>query len=676
MSEFIDNMVQEIDDSDRSQSSAWHGRAVQAVRLYQITFNRVPDRTGLDYWTSMLDGRQSFGDVATRFIDNPEFNSLYGSWTPRSIYHEFLANALGSNRIISKEYAWRPEFETHSAGQLLAKLAQASEISTFLKPYIGVFLDGLHNRTENYIGSLLLRHPPMPADINETDVADEPQETSPSLSNALQEAPPSDQIVNASIVPESSPEPPQNAVAHEAPGLPDTSPPLTQTPDDPRICRAAGSEGAANSVNWTEHVISSSHQHFVGTPFGDFIRAPAYIVSNSTERPRINSTVLSRNTVDGCAGHDILSLEMSETVVDAKLISIEELWIRPAEVVPQSGLNTASKTNGALINGYGFGELRTLKLDSLSFPVKVPNLDSDVSVHIRNAAHSTTLDFRPAKTWFSERDIHIAGQASDLHFNRASWLKLTIGEGIMAPIGLDSPNLLTLRIVSESDIALNLSHATTPSLRRIDATGCKGSLVLHYEKNWRHKDDIETIEFYGSAHGSDFCWQDSKKVTVRTGNGTDLITTGSGDDTIYAGGGHNIISTGSGKDRIVIEKASQSTLGESDDNMTVIYDFDPLRFDRIELPFLKRTDCADLALLRDIQSAINTVSAAASLHQAHGKAVELTDKDGWGWFAFNGNSYIFADNSEHTLIKIVGLHDLELQNLGSGDRRDHWPIII
>ncbi|CAH1657542.1 hypothetical protein CHELA1G11_11285 [Hyphomicrobiales bacterium] len=674
--------LQEISDSDRSQSSAWHGRAVQAVRLYQITFNRVPDRAGLDHWTSRLDGRETFGDVATRFVDNPEFNTLYGSWTPRSIYQEFLANALGPNKTIPEAMAWRPEFGTLSTGQLLAKVAQALAISAYLKPYIGVFLDGLHNGTENYIGSLLLRRLPTPTATDGTDVAGEPVEASPTLSAPVQSptaaanpsvsALPSNESADAPAIGNgvAMEQAPRNAEPAETPSPPDTSPPFPQTPQTPGTCLAPGFGNAANHANRTEHVISSSHQPFIGTPYSDFIRATAYVLSSNTERPQVTSTALHRGTVNGCAGYDVLALEIGETVVDTKFISIEELWVRAAQVDPRAGLHEEPAKSGALINGYGFGEVQTLILDSLPFQVKVPNLDSDVSVHIRNAAHSTTLDFGPAKAWGSERDIHISGLASDLHFHRASWLKVKIGGVITAPIGLHAPDLLSLRVIGENDITLNLSPATMPELRHIDATELTGRLVLHHETN-PSTPEISQIRINGSPHGNDFSWHGSRNVFIRTGDGADIVTTGAGDDTIYAGGGRNIISTGSGYDRVVIEKASQSTLSKHDDNMTVICDFDTHSRKKIELCFLRRTDCANAALLESIQAAIDNLPPRASVDDAYFKAVEATD--GCGWFSFKGNTYIFADNAEHSLVKVVGLHSLTLAEQSS---IDHWAIIM
>ncbi|MBS7697886.1 MULTISPECIES: DUF4214 domain-containing protein [unclassified Chelatococcus] len=678
MSELIDNVLRETPDSDRSQSSAWHARAVQAVRLYQITFNRVPDRAGLDHWTSRLDGRQTFDDVATRFVDNPEFNALYRSWSARSIYQEFLGNALGPDQTIPDSLAWKQEFSSLSTGQLLAKLAQASEINAHLKPYIGVFLDGLHNGTENYTGSLLLRRVPTPSSIEETGQED-PTETppSPALPPEVAAAPPSppsnfhpaDESVDAPSIANAPTleEAPGNAASADRESVPDPPSPLIQNPN---ACLAPGDDGAANPPSRTEHVISSSYQPFFGTPYSDFIRATSYVISSNTERPQVNSSVLQRSTVNGCAGYDVLALEMSETVIDSELVNIEELWVRAALADPRGGLYAEPAKDGAIINGYGFGELQTLILDSLPFRLKVPNLDSDVSVHIRNAAYSTTLNFGPARSWGSERDVRIAGMASDLHVNGATWLKLTFNGAINGVTSLDAPSLLSLRVIGETDATLDLSPATVPKLRFVNATELAGRLVLHHERGSGGQ-EISQLRVDGSPAGNDFSWYGLRHIFITAGDGADVIRTDLGNDTIYAGGGRNTIFTGPGYDRIVIENAGQSTLSDDHDNMTVIGDFDAHSRDKIAFSFLKHADFASSALLGDIQNAIDALPPRAHLKDAYFKATEIAD--GCGWFAFKGNTYIFVDNAEHTLVKIVGLHN---PVLAERTFSDPWTVIM
>jgi hypothetical protein len=55
------------------------GIAGQAYRIYQAAFNRVPDNGGLKYWIGRMDGGTSLLDVASGFVNSPEFVALYGS---------------------------------------------------------------------------------------------------------------------------------------------------------------------------------------------------------------------------------------------------------------------------------------------------------------------------------------------------------------------------------------------------------------------------------------------------------------------------------------------------------------------------------------------------------------------------------------------------------------------
>lgn len=57
------------------------GVAGQAYRLYQGAFNRAPDADGLGFWISRLDHGMSLKDVASGFLDSPEFIRTYGSAT-------------------------------------------------------------------------------------------------------------------------------------------------------------------------------------------------------------------------------------------------------------------------------------------------------------------------------------------------------------------------------------------------------------------------------------------------------------------------------------------------------------------------------------------------------------------------------------------------------------------
>lgn len=51
----------------------------QAYRLYQAAYDRAPDLAGIGFWMAKMDQGVSFAAVASAFLDQPEFLSLYGA---------------------------------------------------------------------------------------------------------------------------------------------------------------------------------------------------------------------------------------------------------------------------------------------------------------------------------------------------------------------------------------------------------------------------------------------------------------------------------------------------------------------------------------------------------------------------------------------------------------------
>lgn len=62
------------------------------TRLYDAAFDRTPDQGGHDYWVGQLAQGMSLTEVAARFIDSPEFNSLYGTNPSNQVFVTALYN--------------------------------------------------------------------------------------------------------------------------------------------------------------------------------------------------------------------------------------------------------------------------------------------------------------------------------------------------------------------------------------------------------------------------------------------------------------------------------------------------------------------------------------------------------------------------------------------------------
>jgi hypothetical protein len=67
--------------------------APAAYRLYGGAFDRTPDEGGFRFWTSRLDEKSSLHNVATEFINSPEFIARYGA----SLSNAAFVDALYQN---------------------------------------------------------------------------------------------------------------------------------------------------------------------------------------------------------------------------------------------------------------------------------------------------------------------------------------------------------------------------------------------------------------------------------------------------------------------------------------------------------------------------------------------------------------------------------------------------
>jgi Ca2+-binding RTX toxin-like protein len=71
--------IERLDFKDIDVAFDINGAAGEAYRLYQAAFNRAPDLEGLGYWINRLDAGMSLVDVASGFVNSPEFRTLYGA---------------------------------------------------------------------------------------------------------------------------------------------------------------------------------------------------------------------------------------------------------------------------------------------------------------------------------------------------------------------------------------------------------------------------------------------------------------------------------------------------------------------------------------------------------------------------------------------------------------------
>ena len=76
--------VEKLHFTDQDLSFEINGPAGQAYRLYQATFDRVPDLAGLGFWVGAMEGGVTLEAAAASFIQSAEFIATYGGVSNRS----------------------------------------------------------------------------------------------------------------------------------------------------------------------------------------------------------------------------------------------------------------------------------------------------------------------------------------------------------------------------------------------------------------------------------------------------------------------------------------------------------------------------------------------------------------------------------------------------------------
>jgi hypothetical protein len=102
--------------------------AGKAYRIYKAAFDRTPDGGGLGYWIAQMDKGMDVVEVAARFIDSPEFRSLYGTNPSNAEFlTEVYSNVLDRTPDEAGLAWWVNEMKTNPAKSWQKVLADFSE---------------------------------------------------------------------------------------------------------------------------------------------------------------------------------------------------------------------------------------------------------------------------------------------------------------------------------------------------------------------------------------------------------------------------------------------------------------------------------------------------------------------------------------------------------------------
>jgi len=120
------------------------GNAGKAFRVYKAAFTRNPmagDQAGLGYWINSIDKGMDMVEIAARFIDSPEFRTLYGQ-NPSNA--EFLTkvytNVLGRTPDQGGYSWWLNQLNTNpekTRPKVLADFSESQENKDSVATLIG-----------------------------------------------------------------------------------------------------------------------------------------------------------------------------------------------------------------------------------------------------------------------------------------------------------------------------------------------------------------------------------------------------------------------------------------------------------------------------------------------------------------------------------------------------------
>lgn len=103
--------------------------AAQVFRLYEAAFCRAPVLQGLNYWVDKLSNGSTLNDIATGFLQAPEFTTLYGSDVSNTNYVlNLYHNVLGRDPKPQGQAYWENEL-THGASRadVLVRFSESPE---------------------------------------------------------------------------------------------------------------------------------------------------------------------------------------------------------------------------------------------------------------------------------------------------------------------------------------------------------------------------------------------------------------------------------------------------------------------------------------------------------------------------------------------------------------------
>ncbi len=102
--------------------------ALKIARMYDATFDRLPDAGGLGVWTSTLKGGMSMIDIATAFAGSAEFQQRYGAVTNEQFIRQMYQFCLNREPDAAGLATWTEQLSAGtSRAQMLLNFSESAE---------------------------------------------------------------------------------------------------------------------------------------------------------------------------------------------------------------------------------------------------------------------------------------------------------------------------------------------------------------------------------------------------------------------------------------------------------------------------------------------------------------------------------------------------------------------
>lgn len=102
--------------------------AAEVFRLFEAAFCRAPLLPGLNYWVDKLEHGSSLSEIASSFLQTPEFTALYGAdVSDRDYVLNLFHNVLGRDPRPQGQVYWENELKSNSRAEVLVRFAESPE---------------------------------------------------------------------------------------------------------------------------------------------------------------------------------------------------------------------------------------------------------------------------------------------------------------------------------------------------------------------------------------------------------------------------------------------------------------------------------------------------------------------------------------------------------------------